>query len=42
MSGTTAEMLPGYLDQFMWENQYNRNKDGFENILLHMSEQYPV
>ena len=41
-SRTKAEMLPGYLDQFMWENQFNRNKDGFENILLHMSEQYPV
>ena len=41
MSGTTEEMLPNYLDQFMWENRYG-GEDCFDNILLHIAESYPV
>ena len=41
MSGTTVDMLPSYLDQFMWENRYG-GEDCFDNILLHITERYPV
>ena len=43
MCGTTTDMLPGYLDTFMWKQQYGKTADMcFDSILLHISERYPV
>ena len=41
MNGTHAHMLPSYLDQYMWEDRFGKD-DMFDNILLHISQQYPV
>ena len=41
MNGTQAHMLPSYLDQFMWEDRFGK-EDMFDNILLHISQQYPA
>lgn len=43
MSGTYASMVPSYLDEFMWRQQFGSDADSaFENILRHVSEQFNV
>ena len=42
MRGTTREMLPSYLDQFMWGDRHGLNGMVMDNILLYMAENYPV
>lgn len=43
MGGTNPDMLPGYLDEFIWR-QFNGQKTigAFNNILNQISQFYPV
>ena len=41
MKGCRASQLPSYLDEFMWRERFGQTKaDAFNNIMLHISEQY--
>ena len=41
MKGYHASQLPSYLDEFMWHEHFGQTKaDAFNNIMLHISEQY--
>lgn len=43
MCGTSAEMLPGYLDEFQWRQQYGKKTvEAFNNILVQIAHFYPV
>ena len=49
MRGTTPEMLPGYLDEFMWRERFARNSKGeldaavgFNSLISHIAIQCPV
>lgn len=43
MRRTQAHMLSGYLDEFMYRQQYDKKTiEIFNNLLIHISEQYPV
>lgn len=39
MNGTSKDMVPSYLDEFMWKERYGSTFDlAFINILRHISE----
>ena len=40
MVGTSTDMLPSYLDEFMWRQRFGQN--AFDNILVHIAEWFPV
>ena len=40
MKGVKRDMLPGYLDEFMWKERHRRNP--FQDILREIAVQYPV
>ena len=41
MHGTSEEMVPAYLDEFMWRQRFGKTADEcFNNILNHISEFY--
>ena len=43
MHGTTLDMLPGYLDEFMWRDRYGQTVlQCFDNIKSHIAELYPL
>ena len=43
MRGVSEDQLPTYLDEFMWRERYGITKiDAFQNILAHITQQYPV
>eukprot|EP00094_Tigriopus_californicus_P013189 TCALIF_12755-PA protein Name:"Protein of unknown function" AED:0.70 eAED:0.71 QI:0/0/0/0.5/1/1/2/0/86 len=43
MNGTSSDVLPSHLDEFMWREIHGRDgKDAFDNLLEHISEWYPV
>ena len=43
MRGVSEDQLPSYLDEFMWRERYGITKiDAFQNILAHITQQYPV
>lgn len=43
MNGTTDDSIPSYIDEFMWRQRYAPSVSvAFENILLHISQQYPL
>jgi hypothetical protein len=43
MNGTTAEMLPSYLDEFQWRQMYGKKTaEAFNNILAQIAHFYPV
>jgi transposase-like protein len=43
MSGTTAEMLPSYLDEFQWRQVFGKKTtEAFNNILAQIAHFYPV
>lgn len=43
MSGTTANLLPSHLDEFLWRQVRGRTPDeAFDNIFVDIAEQYPV
>jgi transposase-like protein len=43
MSGTTAELLPSYLDEFQWRQMYGKKTSQvFDNILAQIAHYYPV
>ena len=43
MKGVSSHLLPSYLDERMWRDRWGTTGDNaFTNILIHISEQYPV
>ena len=43
MKGVSSHLLPRYLDERMWRDRWGTTGDNaFTNILIHISEQYPV
>jgi 2-polyprenyl-6-methoxyphenol hydroxylase-like FAD-dependent oxidoreductase len=40
MRGMSREMLPEYLNEFMWRDKYNN--DVFRNLLRHIAEQFTL
>lgn len=43
MKGCHLTQLPGYLDEFLWRERHgNTGKEVFSNVMLHISQQYPV
>ena len=40
MVGTNQNILPFYLDEFMWQLRYSNN--AFDNILLHISQWFVI
>lgn len=42
MNGMTKDMVPGYLDEFMWHEHYAATYHlAYLNILRHIAEKYP-
>ena len=43
MNGTSDNMVPGYLDEYMWRERYGAtSSESFDNILAHISQRYPI
>ena len=43
MRGVSEDQLSSYLDEFMWRERCGITKiDAFQNILAHITQQYPV
>ena len=43
MCGTTAELLPSYLDEVQWRQMYGKKTvEAFNNILAQIAQFYPV
>ena len=43
MKGVHEEMLPSYLDEFMWRERHGRNaRDSLFNLIGHIALKYPV
>ena len=43
MSGTNAELLASYLDEFQWRQMFGKKtNEAFDNILNQISIYYPV
>lgn len=43
MKGCHADQLPSYLDKFMWRERFGEtSRNAWNNIILHISQQYPV
>ena len=43
MKGCHADQLPSYLDEFMWRERFGEtSRNAWNNIILHISQQYPV
>ena len=43
MKGCQTEQIPSYLDEFMWCERFrNTDNAAWINIILHISQQYPV
>jgi hypothetical protein len=43
MKGCHSHQIPSYLDEFMWQERYGRTFNNvWTNIMLHISQQYPV
>lgn len=43
MKGCHAEMLPSYLDEFMWRERHGKTaSEAFTSIIRDISDQYPV
>ncbi len=41
LRGSSAELLSGYLDEYLWRERYEKNgPTAFENILSHIAEIY--
>ncbi len=41
VNGSSAELLSGYLDEYLWRERYEKNgPTAFENILFHITEIY--
>ncbi len=42
VNGSSAELLSGYLDEYLWRERYGKNRPtAFENKLSHTAEIYP-
>ena len=43
MNGTSDNLIPSYIDEFMWRQFYGSTaSEAFDNILLHISQRYPI
>ena len=43
MMGVSSVQLPSYLDEFMWREQWGRNKkEAYTNLMADIASQYPV
>ncbi len=41
VNGSSAELLSGYLDEYLWRERYGKNgPTAFENIISHIAEIY--
>ncbi|KAF2898190.1 hypothetical protein ILUMI_07986, partial [Ignelater luminosus] len=42
INSTTAEMLPSYMDEFMWRQQFGKNtEEAYENLITHITMMLP-